>query len=72
MAALESSIQKIISDKGFKQRIVAEKAGFSQKAFSDMLHGRGTLKAQYIPDIARDLGVTPNELFGIDNSQKAS
>lgn len=72
MATIESNIKKIISEKGILQKHVAELAGFDQKTFSNMLHGRGTLKAQYIPDIAKALDVTPNELYGINSSQQAS
>ena len=72
MLTVESNIKKIISEKGYLQKRVAELAGFDQKTFSNMLHGRGTLKAQYIPDIAKALGVTPNDIFGFNNEQKTA
>lgn len=71
MENIETNIQKIILEKGLLKKHVAELAGFDQKAFSNMLHGRGTLKAQYVPNIAKALGVTPNELYGINSGQKA-
>lgn len=69
MEDIEANIQKIISEKGLLKKHVAELAGFDQKTFSNMLHGRGTLKAQYVPSIAKALGVTPNDLFGLNTGQ---
>lgn len=71
MITVESNIKKIIAEKGFLQKRVAELAGFDPKTFSNMLHGRGTLKAQYIPDIAKALGVSPNDIFGFGGSQQS-
>jgi len=74
MATIESNIQRIICEKGLLQKHVAERAGFAPQAFSEMLHGRKTLKAQYIPNIAKALNVTPNEVFGVteDNSRRSA
>lgn len=70
--AIVTSIKNVIKVKGFKQKAVAERAGFNQRAFSDMLHGRKTMKAVDMAAIARALDVTPNELFGIDTGQKSA
>ena len=58
-------IKKIINEKGLKQKSVAEKAGIPEKKFSSMLTGKATIKACYIPVIAKALDVTPNDLFGV-------
>ena len=58
------NIRRVIEQKGMVQRIVAERAGFNKHQFCDMLNGRKTLKAQYMPQIAAALGVTVAELYG--------
>lgn len=70
--SIESNIRAIIAAKGLVQRHVAEQSGIDQKAFSNMLHGRGTLKAIYIPSIAKALGVTPNVLFGVEDRRESA
>lgn len=59
------NIRQLICQKGLLQKYVAEKSGFSQQEFSDMLNGRKTLKAEYIPRIAKALDVSPNDLYKI-------
>lgn len=69
------AIMNIIKYKGLKQKIVAEKSGFSAQAFNDMLNGRKMIKACDIPKIAKSLDVQPNELFEIvpdDNPQRSA
>lgn len=60
-----TTIKRIIKSKGLKQKSVAERAGIPEKKFSDMLTGRATIQACYIPAIACALEVTPNEIFEI-------
>lgn len=57
------NIRKLICEKGLLQKFVAEQSGFSPQEFSDLLNGRKVLKAEYIPRIAKALGVTPNDLY---------
>lgn len=57
------AINVIIAKKGFLQKTIAIKAGFTEQQFSDMLNGRKVIRAEYIPVIAKALGVTPNDLF---------
>lgn len=65
------TIIQIIESKGLKQCVVADKAGFTTQAFNAMLNGRKLIRPNAIPAIAQALGVTPNELFGI-NSKKGA
>lgn len=58
-------IKRIILEKGFIQKSIAEKSGFSDQQFCDMLNNRKIIRADYIPRIANAMGVTPNELYGI-------
>lgn len=53
----------IISEKGLKKCVVARQAGLTPKKFSDILHGRRSLKAEMIMPLCRAIGCTPNELF---------
>ena len=46
-----------------KQCVVAERAGFSEAEFSNMLNGRKLLRVEHIPEIANALGISPNDLF---------
>lgn len=64
---LISNIRKIINNKGIKQKSVAEKAGIPPALFYSITSGRKRVPAMAIPDIAKALDVTPNELFGIGN-----
>ena len=56
-------IRDQITCHGLKQYVVARQAGFSEQQFTDMLHGRKTIKAEYIPRIAKAIGVNVAELF---------
>lgn len=64
--------RKIMNDKGLKQKSVAEKAGYSQQQFSNLLTGRKFFGANDVLRIAMALKVTPNELFGINNETKSA
>ena len=61
-----NNVKLIMNEKGMKQKIVAERAGFSDAEFSNMLNERRKLiRIEHIPKIAKALGVEPNELYGI-------
>ena len=60
---IANNTKSIIKQLGIKQYVVAERAGYSNRTFSDMLNGRRIIKADEIPSIAKALGVTPNDLF---------
>ncbi len=61
-----SNIKNIISDKGIKQKVVAERAGFTPQEFSNILNDRRKLlRVEYIPAIAFAMGVNVNDLYGI-------
>ena len=46
-----SKIRYIIKDKGYKQCVVAEKAGLSPQDFSNILCGRKVFKVEYVKPI---------------------
>lgn len=45
------------------QKEVAERAGFTEQQFSDMLNGRKVIRAEYLPAIAKAIGVNVGDLF---------
>jgi transcriptional regulator with XRE-family HTH domain len=57
------NIKRIIKSLGTKNKFIAEKAGYTERQFSDMLHGRKLITDVDIPKLAKALGVTPDELF---------
>ncbi len=66
---LRDDIRQIINSKGLKHCVVAERAGYTNKSFSDMLCGRKTIKGDDIPRLAKALDITPNELFGFSDKE---
>lgn len=60
------NIKRTISEKGMKQGVVAERAGFSQSEFSNILNERRKLlRVEHILPIAKALGVPLNDLFRV-------
>ena len=69
-SAIAENVKKIIADKCLKQGAVAAKAGYNYKAFSNMLNGRKVITDVDVAKIAKALGVTPNDVFGIRSNVK--
>lgn len=66
-----NNVKLIMNEKGMKQKVVAERAGFSDAEFSNMLNERRKLiRIEHIPKIANALGVEPNELYGITTARQ--
>lgn len=61
--SIAQQIKEQIERHAVKQVVVAQRAGFSKQQFTDMLHGRKTIKAEYMPRIAKAIGVDVSELF---------
>lgn len=61
------NIKSIIKENGLKQRYVAEKAGFTESEFSNMLNGRKMFRTEYVNLVCNALGVQPNDLFSWNN-----
>lgn len=60
---LRENVKRIMKEKGIKQKKVAELIGMTQMQYSDLMCGRKTFTAEYVPLIAKALEVTPNDLF---------
>ena len=69
---LAQGIGMIIKEAGLKQMVVAERAGYSQQEFSDMLNGRKLIKACDIPRIAKALGKEPNDLYAAGEESESA
>ena len=67
---LASRLKVIIAQEGLRQGYVATKAGFTPQQFSDMLNGRKIMKAVDIARIIDALGVTANDLFGMNDKSR--
>lgn len=65
-------IYKIIDEKCLKQSAVARAAGYDPKKFNALLRGRKRLTSDDVVPICKALGITPNELFGIDHCAATS
>lgn len=63
MELVVSNIRKIMSEKGLKQKYVAEKSDLTEQQFSDILNERKQFKVDYVLPICYALNVKPNELF---------
>lgn len=64
-------IKQSMAAKGLYQKFVAEKSGFTEQQFSDMLNGRKVIRAEYLPRIAGALGVSVGDLF-VDTGQSSA
>ena len=64
------NIKRIIKTQDLKKRAVATRAGLTPQNLSDMLAGRKIIKDTDIVPLANALGVTPNDLFGIDSNDE--
>ncbi len=60
---ISQNIKKIIDEKGFKQKSVAQKGGYSPQQFNNMLTGRKIIGGLDVLRISNALDVTPNDLF---------
>lgn len=62
-AMVPGNVARLIDERGMKQCAVAERAGFSKTAFSDMLNGRRIIKVCDIVAIAEALDVEVAALY---------
>lgn len=58
-----AGIRDIINERGFKQKAIATRAGFSIQQFSAMLNGLKILRAYDLFNISAALGVSIEEIY---------
>lgn len=64
------NIKRIIKEKGMKQVIVAERAGFTPQEFSNILNDRRKLlRVEHLGPIADAMGVEVNDLYGVKKKE---
>lgn len=64
------NIKNIINEKGMKQGVVAERAGFTPQEFSNILNDRRKLlRVEYLLPIADALDVDVNSLYGVEKKE---
>ena len=66
---IRTNIRAIIKDKGFMQKAVANRAGFSKQTFNDMLAGRRYIRADEIPRIANALGCDNSDIYSVSSGK---
>lgn len=70
-SALAVGIKRNMVEKGLYQKSIAERSGFTEQQFSDMLNGRKVIRAEYLPAIAKAIGVSISDLF-LDTGQSSA
>lgn len=63
-------IQEYINSEGLKQRVVAQRAGYTEKQFSAMMTGRKRIYAVDIEKICLALDVSPLEFIKPESLEK--
>lgn len=66
MNLIAENTKRIIEEQGVKQKSIAEKAGYTEQQFSRMMNDRNLISWHDVLRIAEALGVTPNDLYGIE------
>lgn len=65
-----SNIKHIIDEKGMKQGVVAERAGFTPQEFSNIMNDRRKLlRIEHLHPIACAMGVDVNALYEVEKKE---
>jgi transcriptional regulator with XRE-family HTH domain len=65
-----SNIKRLIDEKGMKQGVVAERAGFTKQEFSNIMNDRRKLlRVEHSPAIAYAMGVDVNALCEVEKKE---
>lgn len=63
MTLVQGNLRRVIDEKGLIKKGVAERAGISAQALSDILTGRKVIRADMVPALAAAVDVPIPELF---------
>ena len=64
------NIKRIIDEKGMKQGVVAERAGFTKQEFINIMNNRRKLlRIEHLHPIACAMGVDVNALCGVERKE---
>ena len=67
--SVAAGINRIINERGYVQRTIAMKSGFSEQQFSDMICGRKVIRADYLIPIARAMHVSIQDIYDAGEGQ---
>lgn len=62
------AIKSIIENRGLKQKVIAEKCGYTEQAFSALMNGRKRLSLDDAVIISSALGVTLDDIIVIESA----
>lgn len=65
MLDARDALATIVQGRGYKQTVIAERAGLTNQQFTDIIKKRRRLDANEMFRLCKVLEVTPNDLFGI-------
>ena len=68
MSEFTNAMKAVIAKSGYKSKAVAEKMGIEPRKLSDILNERKVIDEKIISSFCNALDVSPNELFGYDES----
>ncbi len=71
MYNVRTNIKRILNKKGYKQKYIARKAGYSENTMSNIINNRKRINDSDILRIAQALEVTPNDLFGFNSNDNS-
>lgn len=71
MTEFIKALKGIINEKGLKQKAIANRIGWSERQFSDMMCGRRKISPKDIGKICLALNVEPNDLIIISSANEA-
>lgn len=57
-----------MKEKGYKQKVIAEKSGFTENQMSQILNGRRDITADEFETICNALNATPNDIYGVSKT----
>lgn len=67
----EVSLTDIIDSLGRKQRVIAEKTGFSENKVSQTLNGRRVISAEELEIYCNALKITPNDIYQFNGCRES-
>lgn len=71
-SVVATQLKSVIKEKGLKQSVIADRAGFTSQEMNDMLNGRRLIRAADIVSIIgviKEYGIDANYLFGIKKGE---
>lgn len=65
---IANTVKRIVKRSELKQKVIAERCGYTEKQFSSVINGRKLITAEDIVKLCNGLGITPNELYGFEET----